>query len=587
VCCVLLLRLCAIFKIMSEAESSLFELPEQKRMRLDDAACRKLRRLSGWNVYQREHTTGGLTMVEVEYTSKVRGLGKDWNKMSVEEKMPYRVKAEYENTVRANLMETPLPVKGARDVVGATVAGKEACKKISAHRLGLNDNLLANHPSWGGPLGLSDFKGALKASLINMQLGDEEIDAQVREWMCPNKPRLPFQEGDGSKPHDVCFHRFGGMCKDAPHCKFADSFVKQFGSHLQDSNVMTGALLEFSANALANSTWFFLGVVVKKPKLHVLLKADSIEGMVHLATHGGLPYMYTSNQVFQKMFEESGVIHQLLCTEHSYTCNSHDLPLLQVASNGVANNFEMFKVRPKKPRRPKPTLPFGMKAPCRKRAARKKGCKPAQRATAAMTGSDTRANGDSSSDRSADSSPVSSSSSSSSASSDENGLPPADRPNEVVAAPSHAIAAEEVVASGAVSEVLAGDAAREQVARGFAAGEIPYFLQHFELGLHEGGIAPTSGSTCYHCSDKIPKGKVRFSYYWHVRRPSRWIDADCLPNFISKHLAMVPQIRGTLHIISLHHPDANVASKAKMLHAELQAKFQSGTASSSSSSSGR
>jgi hypothetical protein len=116
---------------------SRYESQPHKDARLQKAATRTLRRISGWNVFQRSKFKGQALSV-VAYKAAVAELSKQWNReMSDEDKAKYCLQAEYENTCRDQLQLEPLPTVSdthSDDALGAVV-GKRACKKISFKRM--------------------------------------------------------------------------------------------------------------------------------------------------------------------------------------------------------------------------------------------------------------------------------------------------------------------------------------------------------------------------------------------------------------------------------------------------------------------
>ena len=48
-----------------------------------------------------------------------------------------------------------------------------------------------------------------------------------------------------------------------------------------------------------------------------------------------------------------------------------------------------------------------------------------------------------------------------------------------------------------------------------------------QLGIFAISYAPTGRATCDFCKLQIVKGEPRFSHQWHLRKPHRYIHADC------------------------------------------------------------
>ena len=58
------------------------------------------------------------------------------------------------------------------------------------------------------------------------------------------------------------------------------------------------------------------------------------------------------------------------------------------------------------------------------------------------------------------------------------------------------------------------------------------------LGLGPGSIAPTGRAKCYSCKNMIPKGSVRFEWFWNKLRPNAFVHSYCVPT-ISKQFQLV------------------------------------------------
>ena len=176
--------------------------------------------------------------------------------------------------------------------------------------------------------------------------------------------------------HQPCWNCYG-MCETTKHRELAGKLVRELGKIVKEKSLLPGALLKVSwpGRPDARGEFFFLGVVVVRPKSQCFLKAMEVEGRVHLLTDGGLPHISTSQQFFQKLLlgnSGPGPFHKLKVDEYSYTCTSHDLCALQVTVGSHVQSFELFGIIPKKPKKPKANLPFSLQMP------KKKRCTPAR-----------------------------------------------------------------------------------------------------------------------------------------------------------------------------------------------------------------
>lgn len=133
------------------------ETPAEKKARLEHAATRTVRRLSAWNIFQREGMNSASHTPET-YRAEVKALSQRWKNMTKEEKEAYQVQAAHEQIKREELANTPHAPKSSGEAVSEVdrqkihdlekVVGRSACKKLSARRLLFNDEMLKKHPVW-------------------------------------------------------------------------------------------------------------------------------------------------------------------------------------------------------------------------------------------------------------------------------------------------------------------------------------------------------------------------------------------------------------------------------------------------------
>jgi hypothetical protein len=507
----------------------MYETAAQRTQRLEHAASRKFRRISAWNVFQRD-TLQGLRVDATRYDAMVVSLGHTWHAMTAEEKIPHQIQAEYENQKREQLQHIPLPVVGQQDVPEASVVGKNACKKISYKRLLHNFSSLDNHPGWAAVLNLQDSRGALKASLINITAPADVIDAKLGHCLCMSQPLFaqdaPEVDAETNNADDAglmgtCFNRFH-MCRSARHLEIVTRLVRKFGRCLEDRSVVAGALLQFSSLAQPEPMLVFLGVVVKKPRIQVVVKAESLDDVAHVPLFNEKPVILTTHQMFQKMLVPCGEVEvpdRINVTVFDYACTADDLPLLQVSVKSQALcEFQVQHTIDRRMHRPKTKLPFGLKMPRQRRATKKKvGAQNASGASSTRRPMPVH-------DSATSSGSESEGSSSSSSSSGSSGL--GEGCDEVVAPASKTVATQEAEARAVNAEVEQADALRAQIAADFKKVGKTYFSK--ELGIESGAIAVSSASKCFKCNLPILKGTVRF-LIWHSRlSPSRWLHASCV-----------------------------------------------------------
>lgn len=146
------------------------ESSEQKRARLGVAASRELRKLSGWNIFQREHIGGESSYDQKAWSLRVKELARAWASLPSEEHAAFQVQAEHEELQRHEVQNTPLPAKGVVASHLEEQVGPRALGKISSGRLALNMQNAHSHPIW----------------LQSNQLGDRHLHASfVCSSECP------------------------------------------------------------------------------------------------------------------------------------------------------------------------------------------------------------------------------------------------------------------------------------------------------------------------------------------------------------------------------------------------------------------
>lgn len=123
--------------------------------RFEAARTRKIRKLSGWNVFCKSRLVGETCSPE-ENSNRVKRLSSEWKALSADEKCGFEVEAQHQEVLRAQLAFTPLSTgEAAKSTKGKTVleeqVGRKACKRLSARRLQINDEQFAKHPIWSLP----------------------------------------------------------------------------------------------------------------------------------------------------------------------------------------------------------------------------------------------------------------------------------------------------------------------------------------------------------------------------------------------------------------------------------------------------
>lgn len=134
----------------------MWENPATKRQRVEAAASRKLRKLTGWNVFQREKLKDQSGLNPSEYKVQIKKLADEWRHLSMDDKDSYEVQAQYEEQKRQDVRQTALPPKGVVESEDNEIIGKQALKKLSASRLQINFQHGEKHPVWASQTQLGD-----------------------------------------------------------------------------------------------------------------------------------------------------------------------------------------------------------------------------------------------------------------------------------------------------------------------------------------------------------------------------------------------------------------------------------------------
>ena len=125
------------------------ETDAEKRARFNHAATRKIRKLSGWNVFLKQQVQGE-SLDMGDYTRRVKDASKLWKTMSQDDKEAFEVEANHQEKLRGELAQQPLSAGHAAKAPTALekAVGHNSCKLLSARRLKLNDEQFDCHSVW-------------------------------------------------------------------------------------------------------------------------------------------------------------------------------------------------------------------------------------------------------------------------------------------------------------------------------------------------------------------------------------------------------------------------------------------------------
>ena len=165
-----------LFQLACQDEKRLTsrETASQRYARIKSAETRTIRKLCGWNVFQRSRQQGQALSGD-EWRSRIKDISKEWRSMSAEEKRPWEVEAQIQQSKLDRLASTPLMTAEERsDPTAAAAADSEdpvwrnAAKKLSCRRLALNKASFNSHSVWDLPTQFGD--GGLAEPVVTQKV---------------------------------------------------------------------------------------------------------------------------------------------------------------------------------------------------------------------------------------------------------------------------------------------------------------------------------------------------------------------------------------------------------------------------------
>eukprot|EP00438_Fugacium_kawagutii_P012659 Skav215614 [mRNA] locus=scaffold666:585055:598249:- [translate_table: standard] len=384
-------------------------------------ALKKLRKVSGWNVFQRMSISKlGYKLPAQEFKSYLQELSAKWRLLPHDDRQAYVVQAEFEQACRDELAKRPYDSAAAasvarsstsveedsKDAMGSVdtfstarlqeICGELCRKKLSAKRLFLNKRDFESHTAWKAfGLGLQDSGGALRKDLILVDEPQEHIDSCLNNAI--HKPSRPASVGDWAQQPDIhrqtCMSKFG-CCRLSAHLDLAIKFAREFARSVSQRNIPSGGLIRLtwalSAGSAAASSEkiFFNGMLCKKPLEHVVVQACQPRVgfyQVALSAQGPLslevPLFMTTHQLFQQVLADlDGQVDKFHVEILSYDVGAilGTFQQLEVHVTEVQQRFDLLSKPPRKTPATKSSiaLPFGAKIVKPKR--KKKSAPPTQ-----------------------------------------------------------------------------------------------------------------------------------------------------------------------------------------------------------------
>lgn len=131
----------------------LLESKQSKHARVNSAiaSSKRMRRVSGWNVFQREQLKDAGSLDPVAYKNVLSQISSRWKQLSDDVRDSFEVQAQFEQVQRERVSEAPLGLKGSSKSEVENLVGRSALKKLSVGRLQHNLERFANHSLWSAP----------------------------------------------------------------------------------------------------------------------------------------------------------------------------------------------------------------------------------------------------------------------------------------------------------------------------------------------------------------------------------------------------------------------------------------------------
>ena len=375
----------------------------------------------------------------------------------------------------------------------------------------------------------------------------------------------------------LCHTRFGGVCEKSKRRMLSSKLPEVFGRALIDHHLKVGHLLLLKTEA--DDFLGFLGVCMKRPRLHILIEAtaDPVTNEVQLVD----PRLFwTSHQLFERMVvDEQSKCVTVEVFKYALVLEND---VLKICLGASVNTFKLDPSTKVHVRKKQLRLPFGLKSKREPKRRAKRAAKPTkkkgnrkqkQNAPVAVESEQplgSKSPGPLPSSSSTNS--TSSSSSSSSRSDTESGgeveepLPfsddvvkeekraraiverhdalvaaqvnlqatQPDQPDQPGSLPSSSSTGPSAVRSHAESKQLASQQMPKAQASTAVKGKFGKTFFSKDLGVSDISHAASARSTCFFCGGRIQKGSVRFCWYHSTVKPSVWVHAMCLQHLIAR-----------------------------------------------------
>lgn len=452
--------------------------------------------------------------------------------------------------------------------------------------------------------------------MIDLQADDEDIsqwlDGTLHAPIVPTSLESYISEEHNAdlsevEVHDAPCQYF--VCQRDPHYKQMEQLVKSLSWKFEEHAVCPGSLLLFSVPSRAGLTDSvqhprILGVSVKKPKCHMLLRVALEHDQVSLTTsESNVPEFDTSHELLLGLLRSCAASPEVvfLVNVEVWECNAFLEPNtsdynLKSDPNKQMCKFTISSEIRQKTKQVNVKLPFGVDKMFRKprKSQLKKKSTVKKTRAASSTAKQKRSVKDTPAQSSrpniepeeevSDIDMEKSSESSDEENQDninieEQGNININKEEEKVVPMSSTVAFEEKQIAPLAEEVSQTDKERSEAAQALSSkletprGSSSFFSK--ELGLSDAAVAISGRSMCVHCRTKIPVNSVRFCWFHSKVRPSSWCHSHCLYALtLASGLKsqVVPKLREIIEQQSEAHVDNKVVNDAKSILCALESQ---------------
>lgn len=290
-----------------------------KHVRLCNARARRIRRVSGWSIFCREHSQQK-QLTPALYATLVKNLGRQWQGMNASEKATYQVRAEHENMLKQQLLTSLLPTKTGKHKSSlqteaeANKAFRKFLIRAKPKRAQMNQTEYTASQHWSSHgLGLADSYSALKLDLFDTTSAQSHPAQQLEAYIHSPLGPLPDFVKPSRNIHDVSCGVIHGQCTRCIRHPQTATWQQRLVEHLLRADIKVGScisvtLFDKAANTRSADTFVLVGVVYKKPPILVVVRLrETANPMIKslLGSHE-VPSMMLGNFFFDDMISAWG-----------------------------------------------------------------------------------------------------------------------------------------------------------------------------------------------------------------------------------------------------------------------------------------